>query len=190
MAPETSAPAGDQGGAPSTTPPAPPAGDPPADDGLGEAGKRALEAERGSRRAAENRAKELEKELTRHRESSMSEQEKAVAAAKREGHQEATAAFNTRLVQAEVRAAAAGKLADPEDAVLHLNLDEFAIGDNGEIDKKAITNAIERLVKAKPYLAASATRPSGDADQGVRGNAASDPDEEFGQLMRNRLSRR
>lgn len=171
MAPETPAPSGDQGGAPPTDPPAgaPPVGD---NDDLGEAGKRALEAERGSRRAAENRAKALETELAKFRESSMSEQEKAIAAARREATAEAGVAFNRRLVQAEVRAAAAGKLADPEDAVRFLNLDEFEVGSDGDVDKKAITSAIERLLKGKPYLSGSATRPTGDADQGARGGPA------------------
>lgn len=171
MAPDETPAPDDQAGAPPADPPAgtPPTGD---DDGLGEAGKRALEAERSSRRAAENRAKELEKELTKFRESSMSEQEKAIAAAKREAMTEAGAAFNRRLVQAEVRAVAAGKLADPEDAVRFLDLDEFAVGDDGEVDKKAITKKLDELVKAKPYLAAGATRPTGDADQGARGGSA------------------
>src|SRR5438094_3000220 len=103
MAPEAPAPTGDQGGAPPTNPPAGtlPAGD---DDGLGEAGKRALEAERNNRRLAEKRSRDLEAELTKVREGSMSEQEKAVEAARREARLEASKGFNARLVQAEVRA--------------------------------------------------------------------------------------
>lgn len=140
-------------------------------DDLGEAGKRAIEAERTARRAAEKRLNDLEKELTKIREGSMSEQEKAVEQARREARTEASKAFNVRLLQAEVRAVAAGKLADPEDAIRFLDLDQFDVDDDGKTDTKAITKALDELVKAKPYLAASATRPTGDADQGARGTS-------------------
>jgi hypothetical protein len=169
MAPEETPP---PGGDPPKNPP--PGGDPPPgdDDGLGEAGKRALDAERNARKAAERKARDFETELNRFRESSMSEQEKAIEQAKREARAEATTAFNGRLVQAEVRAVAAGKLADPEDAVRFLDLDEFTVDGDGKVDRKPITGAIEKLLKDKPYLAASATRPTGDADQGARGGPA------------------
>lgn len=146
------------------------------DDGLGDAGKRAIEAERQARRQAERRISEMEKELARIRESGMSEQEKAVEQAKREAKAEAQKAFNTRLVQAEVRAAAAGKLADPEDAIRFIDLTKFDVDDEGKVDNKAITKEITDLVKARPYLAASATRPTGDADQGARGGSAGGDD--------------
>lgn len=166
--PEDPTPPGDQGGTndnPGGTPP-------PEDDGLGEAGKRALEAERSSRRAAERRLRDMEAELNRFRESTMSETEKAIDKARREALAEAQTSFNRRIVQAEVRAAAAGKLADPEDAIRFLDLDDFKVGNDGEVDTKAITSALDGLVKTKPYLAASATRPTGDADQGARGAPA------------------
>lgn len=157
------------------------------DDGLGDAGKRAIEAERTARRAAEKRIADMEKELVRIRESGMSDQEKAVETAKREARAEANKAFNTRLVQADVRAAAAGKLADPEDAIRFLDLGEFAVDDDGGTDKKAITKALDELVKAKPYLAASATRPTGDADQGARGTAGTGSS--MNDLIRNSIRR-
>jgi hypothetical protein len=149
---------------------------------LGAAGKKALDAERSARKAAEKRMGDLEKELTQLREGSMSEQEKAVEQARREAKAEASKAFNTRLVQAEVRAAAAGKLADPEDAIRFLELNDFDVNDNGEVDGKAISTALDGLLKQKPYLAASATRPTGDADQGARRSSASGPD--MDQLLR------
>lgn len=155
---------------------------------LGDAGKRALEAERNTRRAAEKRTRDLETELARLREGSMSEQEKAVEQARREAKAEASTAFNVRLVQAEVRAVAAGKLTDPEDAIRFLDLDGFAVDDDGKVDKKAVTKALDDLVKAKPYLAASATRPTGDADQGARGSSAGSTSP-MNDLIRNALRR-
>lgn len=141
-------------------------------DELGEAGQRAIAAERAARKAAEKRLGDLEKELNSLRESSMSEQEKAVERARREAAAEAQKGFNLRLKQAEVRAAAAGKLADPEDAIRFLDLDLFDVFEDGSVDKKAVEKALGDLVKAKPYLAASATRPAGDIDQGARGTPA------------------
>lgn len=138
---------------------------------LGDAGKKALDAERAERKKAERRAKDLDAELAKLREASMSEQEKAVEAARREAREEAFKSVNQRLVAAEVRAAAGGRLADPEDAVRFLDLDQFPISDGGDVDTRAIISAVDGLVKQKPYLAAGATRPAGDADQGARGAA-------------------
>lgn len=185
MADETTPPAGDGDGINDTGATAGGDGSSSSDD-LGDAGKRALEAERASRRAAEKRARDFEAELTRIRESSMSEQEKAVEAARREARAEAGKAFNTRLVQAEMRAAAAGKLSDPEDAIRFLDLETFAVDDDGQVDNKAIAKALDELLKAKPYLAASATRPTGTADQGARGSGAGS---DMNQLIRGAIRR-
>lgn len=131
-----------------------------------------LARERDRRQAAEReakRVKDLEAELNKFREQSMTETEKAIAAAKREALEEAQKSFQRRLVQAEVRAMAAGKLNDPEDAIHFLDLDDVAVGEDGTIDKKALTKKLDDLVKAKPYLAGGGTRQSGGADQGARG---------------------
>lgn len=160
------------------------------DDG-GRGGKEQLLAdlarERDRRQAAEREAKRTEAELAKLRESSMSDQEKAIEQARREARAEANGAFNKRLVQADVRAAAAGKLTDPEDAIRFLDLDTFAVNDDGETDKKAITAAVAQLVKDKPYLAAGATRPTGDADQGARGAGAGSSS--MNDLIRNAIRR-
>ena len=140
-------------------------------DTLGDAGKKALDAERAERRKAEKRAKELDAELAKFREASMSEQERAVEIARREAATATLAAVNQRILKAEIRAAAGGRLADPEDAVRFLDTDEFAVTEDGEVDQRAVLAAIDRLLKMKPYLAAGATRPAGDADQGARGAA-------------------
>lgn len=155
---------------PTASPAAIAIGDPEV-EGLGEAGKKALDAERAERRKAEKRAKELDVELAKFREASMSEQEKAVEAARREAATATITAVNQRILKAEIRAAAGGKLADPEDAIRFLDLDEFTVSDEGDVDQKAVYGAIDRLLQLKPYLAAGATRPAGDADQGARGAA-------------------
>lgn len=137
-------------------PPEEPTAAPAEDDGLGDAGKKALAAERAAAKAAEKRAKALEAELEKLRLANASAEEKAVAAARAEGRTEALTAANARLVRAEVKAAAAGVLNDPDDAVNLLNLDEFEVDEDGEVDAKAIKAAVQRLADAKPYLAAGA----------------------------------
>lgn len=72
----------------------------------------------------------------------------------RELEAQALAKANDRILKAEVRAAAAGKLHDPADALRHLDLSDFEVGEDGEVDTAAVTEAIEALVKSKPYLAA------------------------------------
>lgn len=129
---------------------------PAEDDGLGDAGKKALAAERAAAKAAEKRAKAAEAELEKLRLASASAEEKALAAAKAEGRNEALAVSNARLLRAEVKAAAAGVLQDPDDAVRLLDLDEFEVGEDGEVNAKALRAAVQRLAESKPYLAVGA----------------------------------
>lgn len=74
--------------------------------------------------------------------------------AQREAEAAALAKANERILKAEVRAIATSKLADPEDALHYLDLADFQVGDDGEVDRNAVTAAVEELVKSKPYLAA------------------------------------
>lgn len=147
----------------------------PVDEPLGDGGKRALDAERKARTAAEKQLKTMQAELDALREAQMSEAEKAVAAAKAEGAAEVLASVNRRLFSAEVRAATAGRLedpdllADPDVATRLLGLDEIPLTATGDVDSEAISHAIEQLLEAKPYLKASGAKPiAGSADQGTR----------------------
>jgi len=111
--------------------------------------------------------RQTEAELEKIRESAQSDQESALAQAReearREAFQEALAEANSRILRAEVIAAASRKLADPEDAVRLLDLDSFHVDDNGEVDRAALAAAVDELVKAKPYLAGAR-----DPDFGAR----------------------
>jgi hypothetical protein len=85
---------------------------------------------------------------------------------------EALGAANQRILKAEVRAAAAGKLNDPADALRYLDLSEFEVGSDGEVDSAAVTAAIETLISTKPYLAAQGgQRFQGTADGSARNDA-------------------
>jgi hypothetical protein len=157
------------------------------DDGQGgaeplrEAGTKALErekarrkAEAGKRRAAEARIAELEGQLSAGKGGDGGPDPDQI---RREATTAATAKANARILRSEIRAAAAGKLADPRDALRLLDLDAFEVDEDGQVDEDEIADAIADLIKAKPYLgAATATAPTtrtrprfeGTADQGAR----------------------
>lgn len=140
----------DPKGTDSNTPPSTP--DPDAD--LGPAGIKALQTERAAREKAEKAARDAQAALDKIKQSTQTEQEKAIEQAKNEGRSEATSALVDKLTRTEIRVAASGKLADPDDAPAFLgDLSRF-VGKDGEVDTKAITSAIDDLLKAKPYLAA------------------------------------
>jgi hypothetical protein len=170
------------GDPPADPPPGDPPPDPPAggDDPGGQAEtvdvaklKATLAAERRARAAAEREAAKL-------RDEHATDADKAIAAARDEGRREALGQVTGRMVEAEVRAAAAGKLADPADAVRLIDLTGF-VGDDGDIDAKAIAAAVDELVETKPYLRAAAggegkANGSHPAPQGTRPGPALEGD--------------
>lgn len=133
------------------------ASDASANTDLGDAGRRALQEERRARKVAE-------KELATLRAASLSDQERAVAEAKAAGAADAAKAAAPRLVRAEFRAAAAGRVdKDTLDAYLEdIDLGKF-VADDGEPDVKAIEARIKRL-------GGGSGRP--DFDGGARGGTA------------------
>ena len=106
-------------------------------------------------------------ELEKLRASTMSEQEKAVAAAKTEGAREAALTAGRRLAAAEFRAAAAGRLSDAGAALELIDLARF-VGDDGEPDTKAIAAAVDKIAAAAA-LPVNGKTPLVPA--GVRGTA-------------------
>lgn len=125
---------------------------------------------------AVKRAEEAERRLSEIENASKSEREKELdkvrTEAAEEARKDALTMANRRIVKSEVRAAAAGKLADPEDAVRFIDLDDIAVGDDGDVNVKALNDAVARLLKDKPYLGAdSGKRKHGDFDQGARGRS-------------------
>lgn len=125
------------------------------EEALGDKGKKALDAmkaerkaERDARIAAEAKLAEALAKIEGKEKEFAAEQER------RKVEDAALAKANDRIRKAEVRAAAAGKLNDPADALRYLDLEQFEVGDDGEVDSAAITAAIEDLIKSKPYLAA------------------------------------
>jgi hypothetical protein len=142
-------------------------------DGLADKGRAALAKERKARRDADKARKAAEKELADLKAANTAKKDgdDATAAAeqtRRDAEAAALAKANARILAAEVRAAAAGQLADPADAARYLDLSEFEVGDDGSVDSEAITEAISDLIKKKPYLAAKAQGFQGSGDGGAR----------------------
>ncbi|MEU5149734.1 hypothetical protein AB0G42_21455 [Streptomyces yangpuensis] len=143
-----------------------PANGPESDDqgdgepNLGDAGKKALKAERDARKTAEKKATELEAENARLRRSNAASKGTDLDAIKAEIRAE----FAVQLAETAIKAEAKGRLADPADALLFIKVADVAEGDD------AIEKAIDQLLKDRPYLAAAnpGTKPWGDVGGGQR----------------------
>lgn len=152
--------------------------DPDGADALGDPGKKALaamkEREKTARAAAatEKAAREaIEAELARFRAAAEGrEAEHAAELEKRAIEAAALEKANARIKSAEVRAAATGKLSDPEDAqrFLAAEIAALEVGDTGDVDRDAIASLIEGLLETRPYLAAQGRRFEGSPDGGAR----------------------
>lgn len=163
--------------------------EPDAQEALGDAGKKALDAMKAQRNAERTRAREAQRELDRIKaELALKDKpadEQALEQARSEARAEALSAANKRLVKSELKAAATGKLADPTDAALYINLDDFDVSEDGDVDSDALNDAIAELLTRKPHLAAQKqNRFDGDADQGAKGK-----DSKPTQLSRDDLKR-
>jgi len=164
------------------------------DEPLGPAGTKALDAEKDKRRRAQaalrpwsSLARELGVKSPDELKALLAGKDggdQDVDAARREAMAEATRQANTRILRSEVKAAAAGKLADPADALRLLDLDQFDVGDDGEVDEDAINEAIVDLIKKKPYLAAQGGRRfQGGGDGGHRGDGKPNVQPGLGRLQ-------
>ena len=164
--------------------------DEPPKDGLGEAGKKALDrmkAERAAAKkeaaAAKKQAAELAKKVEEYEDRDRSELEKAQAKAERSAEQAAKAV--ARSVRSEIRVAASDSFADVSDATDALMRDPSKYVDSdGEIDTDAIEADLADLLERKPHWAkpepkpdpepapAAKPKPKPDPGQGSRGAPA------------------
>ena len=144
---------------------------------LGDAGKKALDAMKAERNEAKAAAKQAADDLAalRAQVEGREAEHKATLDAQRV-KDEALSAANQRILKAEVRAQAAGKLNDPKDALLYLDLSGFEVGPDGDVDGETVAAAIDDLLKNKPYLAAQGVRFQGGADGGARKESVADID--------------
>lgn len=154
--------------------------------------KQAIAKERDATKAAEKRANKAEKtleevqsRLAKIEEDGKSETERELAKARKEAAEEARtderSKWASQFVQAKAQAVAAQKLADPDDVRL-LDLNEFQVGEDGTIQGD-IAAAVDKLIEAKPHLAAKRGTRQG-IDQGVQGGTPGDSvDDLFGRAM-------
>lgn len=144
--------------------------DPDGADKLGDAGKQALDrmkerwrSERERRKAAETERDQLKGAGGDANDPERIRTEAAAAA---------TSKANARIVRSEIRAAAAGKLTNPRDALAFLDIASFEVDDDGQVDEDEIADAIENLLKERPYLGSAAKAPEprfqGTGDGGAR----------------------
>ncbi|WP_113699176.1 hypothetical protein [Nonomuraea lactucae] len=134
-----------EGGTGENTPPAnqPPA--PPAQEGTETDWK--AEARKWEKRAKENSS--AAEELDKVRKASMSEQEKAVEKARKEGETTATVAAGRKLAEAKFETALARKGLDLGDAADLIDVGKF-VDDKGDVDDAAIKKAVDKLAKLAP----------------------------------------
>lgn len=133
--------------------------DDPANDALGDAGKKALErmkAERAAAKkeaaAAKKQAADLARKVQEFEDAKKSELEKAQAQAER-AKEQATKAV-ARSVKSEIKALATGQFADASDATDVLMRDPQRYVDaEGEIDTDAIEADLADLLERKPHWA-------------------------------------
>ena len=119
-----------------------------------------LRKEAGDYRTA---AKTAQQELDRIKASQMSDTERAIEEAKKAARQETAADFGKRLAGAEFRAAAREKGVDVKDVLDWVDLNKF-VDDKGEVDSKAVEQAVGRFAAIK--------QPNtGNFDGGARANA-------------------
>jgi hypothetical protein len=145
--------------------------DPEGADQLGDAGKRALDSMKDKWKSERDKRRELEAKLAAKDKPADGDQPDPEAIV-RQAEQAALSKANARIIRAEVKAAAAGKLADPADAYRFLDLAQFEVDDDGNVDADEIGDAIADLIQSKPYLAAQSGTPKprfeGTADSGAR----------------------
>lgn len=137
---------------------------------LGDAGKKALDAVRAERNAAKKEARELRQKLADREAADAAKdkpaEEQALDQARREAAAEATAKANERILRSDVKAAAAGKLKNPELAVKLLDMSQFEADASGDFDSEQINDAIAELLRTDPYLAATANTTQFDSARG------------------------
>lgn len=148
---------------------------PEGSEALGDAGKKALDSMKARWKAERDNRRKLEEELESLRTPKPTDNTDQPDAAeiKRQATRDANAKANARIIRSEIKAAAAGKLADPSDALAYLDPTAFELDANGDVDAEELSDAISELLTRKPYLAATG-RPTfqGTGDGGAARKAS------------------
>lgn len=144
-------------------------------EALGDPGKKALDAMKAERNAARAEKARLEAELKALKDAQdlankpADEQERERI--RQEASAEATAKANQKLVNAELKAAATGKLANPELAQKLIDTSAISVDANGDVDAEAVADAITDLITKYPSLAAQGGTRQFDSGRGKQAPA-------------------
>lgn len=122
--------------------------------------KTALASERTLHKQAREQAKEAQREAEKLRRDKVGEIEQAKADAKAEARKEVLQEVQSRLLEASIKAHAAGKLRKPEYA-LRLIDKASLVNEDGEVVDKKVAEAIDALLKEDPALGVDEKRPLG-----------------------------
>lgn len=161
---------------------------PQADDSTEETDWKAL-ARKWEREAKKNStaATKASTELERLREANQSAEEKALAAARREGAKAAEAEWKGKWAQERIRGEALrlmnGRVSDPRLAFPHLDLGSDVLADDGSVDATALKSAIDSLLDEYPALALGEA-PVHHGDLGPKQNARATHHDDMNALLR------
>jgi hypothetical protein len=132
-----------------------------------------------------------QQEMERLREANQTEAEKALEAARREGQQSAEkewkSKWQTERLRGEALRAMNGRVSDPRLAFPHLDLDGL-MDDEGTVDTKALSKAIDALLDEYPALAASDSGSSHHLDLGPKRTTKAAP-QDMNALLRQAAGR-
>jgi hypothetical protein len=147
------------------------------EEALGDAGKKALDAMKAKWKTEADERKKLAAEFEAFKAKADGKEAEFTAAQEAQRiKDEALAAANERILKAELRAAAKGKLTDPTDVFRFpeiVDLSALEVSADGEVDAAALDAAVNDLIARRPDLAAQGgKRFQGGADGGARKDAA------------------
>lgn len=129
--------------------------DPDGSEDLGDKGKNALRAMKEKVKASKKAEREAKAELARSKSAEGKSTEDLAAEEEREKREAAILdKANDRILRSEIKSAAAGKLQNPGLAVRLLDLSDFEVDEDGNVDEDEIAEAIDELLEKEPYLAA------------------------------------
>lgn len=160
----------------STTPPTPPTEPPPTPpetppdpelSGLDDRARQLIERAnnnaagyRHELRETQERLERLQREHESASERTLREAEERGRAAAQAEHEPIVAGYERQLATAAIRAQAASRFADPDDAVRLLDLDALLAERDESKRASAVDAALGELLKSKPYLAREKERGS------------------------------
>lgn len=139
-------------------------------DALGDKGQKALRAMKDRVKASKKAEREAKAELERLKNSAGKTEEQLAEQQQREQREAAILnKANERIVRSEIKSAAAGKLQNPALAIRLLDLSDFEVDEDGNVDEDEIAQAIDELLEREPYLAVqSGSGPKFDSARGKR----------------------